>query len=85
MVFQGDSLSILVADLHGALDQVRRGDVDDGTDELAAALESLEDVKRSYESVLATHSITLPYQRITAAMRSSRRAERSRSPHQQAQ
>lgn len=61
VVVQGDSLSTLVADLRRALDCLRQGDLDVGIDEVAAVLESLDDVKRSYEGVLAAHSISLPY------------------------
>jgi Family of unknown function (DUF6959) len=63
VVVQGDSLSILIADLRRALDCFRQGDLEDGVDEVAAVLESLDDVKRSYERVLAAHSISLPYLR----------------------
>jgi hypothetical protein len=61
VVVQGDSLSILVADLRRALDHLRTGNIDDGVGEVASALASLEDVQQSYEDALAAHSIRLAY------------------------
>ena len=61
VVVQGDSLSIFVADLRRGLEQLRQGVIDEGINEVAEVLDRLEGVQRSYERVLADHSIPLPY------------------------
>ena len=63
VLVQGDSLSMFVADLRRGLERLRRGDIDEGIDEVADVLDRLTEVQRSYEYVLADHSIPLPYVR----------------------
>ena len=63
VVVQGDSLSVFIADLHRGLEQLRQGLFDDGIDQVADVLDRLQEVQRSYEHVLAEHSIPLPYSR----------------------
>ena len=61
VVFQGDSLSILVANLRQSRAQLHEGDHDDGLGWLDLVLNDLEVVQRGYEPALAEHSIPLPY------------------------
>lgn len=61
VVVQGDSLSILTADVRRGLDRLRSGNVPEGVDEVATVLQTLEGMQRSYERALAEHSIPLPY------------------------
>lgn len=60
VVVAGDSLSILVADLRRGLERLRRGELDDGAEEIAGVLDTMETVQRAYERVLAEHAIPLP-------------------------
>jgi hypothetical protein len=61
VVVQGDSLSIFVADLRRGLEHLRQVVIVEGINEVAEVLDRLEEVQRSYEHVLADHSIPLPY------------------------
>jgi hypothetical protein len=61
VVVQGDSLSILVAELASALAALQAGNTVGAEDELAATLDQLSAVKRHYEAVLGEHGIELPY------------------------
>jgi hypothetical protein len=61
VVVQGDSLSILVADLRSGLDMLLSGKAEAGISEVRDVLEILEDAQRGYEAALAVHSIPRPY------------------------
>lgn len=61
VLFQGDSLSILVANLRQSRAQLQDGDRDDGIGSLELVLDDLEAAQRKYEAALAEHSIPLPY------------------------
>lgn len=61
VVFQGDSLSILVANLRQSRAQFREGDRDDGIGWLDLVLDDLESVQRRYEAARTEHSIPIPY------------------------
>jgi len=61
VVFQGDSLSILVANLRKSRAKLQEGDHDDGIGWLDLVLDDLEAVQRKYEAALTEHSISLPY------------------------
>ncbi len=61
VVLQGDSLSILVANLRRSRDQLQQGEHDDGIGWLSQVLDDLEAVQRKYEAALTEHSIPLSY------------------------
>ena len=61
VVVQGDSLSILVANLRRGVEQLRDGQYDDGLDEINEVLEILEGAQHGYETALDAHSIPRPY------------------------
>lgn len=63
VVVQGDSLSIFVAGLRRGVEQLRQGVIGEGIDEVVDVLDRLEEVQRSYERVLADHTIPLPSSR----------------------
>lgn len=62
VVFQGDSLSILVDELSEALDALRSSKPEEAEDQLALTLERLLEVKASYELALTAAGVVPPYQ-----------------------
>ena len=61
VLFQGDSLSILVHDLLEARTALGRGETDTAGEELDDVIESLKEIKSSYEQALLAHDINRPY------------------------
>jgi len=61
VLVQGDSLSILVANLRQSRDRLQQGEHEDGIGWLIQVLDDLEAVQRTYEAALTEHSIPLPY------------------------
>lgn len=60
VVFQGDSLHILIADLERAANEA---DPNARADELEAVLDRLRDVRTHYEAVMAREGMERPYRR----------------------
>lgn len=61
VVFQGDSLSILVQDTKEVQSALERGNVDDAAEDLREIVERLQSIKSTYEQALKEHGLKLPY------------------------
>jgi len=61
VLVQGDSVSILVANLRQSRDRLQQGEHEDGIGWLIQVLDDLEAMQRAYEAALTEHSIPFPY------------------------
>ena len=61
VVFQGDSLAILVHDLLDVREALERSATEVAIEGLADVVERLQEVKSSYERALSAHDIKKPY------------------------
>ncbi|CAN5649811.1 hypothetical protein BH10ACT8_BH10ACT8_09670 [soil metagenome] len=65
MIFQGDSLSVLVADLEDLRDGLRQvgseRDLRERQEQAALIARRLGDIQATYETALREHEIPLPY------------------------
>jgi hypothetical protein len=65
VIFQGDSLSVLVADLEDLRDGLRlvssERDLHDRQEQAALIARRLGDIQATYETALREHEIPLPY------------------------